>query len=123
MKILAIDDSLFMLKMLQKILKENLSNAEIITANTGEHGFNLYTELKPDLIITDLLMPDLNGQQLIERIREKDHNVRIIVVSADVQSSTRQEVCKHDILGFINKPLIGEKANQLIQIIKESGNA
>lgn len=123
MKILVIDDSLYVLKVIGKVLKENFPEADIITACDGEQGYLMYEKMKPDLMLTDLLMPGMSGQMLLSRVREKDKEVKIIVISADVQIATKLEVCKFDISGFINKPINDEKVVMLVKLIKEISNA
>ncbi|MEC1719029.1 response regulator transcription factor [Schinkia azotoformans] len=118
MKILIVEDSMFVRNVIKKVILENIPNCEVLTANDGESGFNLYQEYKPDLITTDLLMPNLSGQDLLKKIREIDKETKVIVISADVQKATRDEIEELGILGFINKPVTGEKADLLINLIK-----
>lgn len=119
MKLLLIDDSLYVLKVIVKALKNHFPEAEIETASNGNDGLACYQTFKPDYLITDLLMPELSGQEVIKRIRENDKTTKIIVISADVQISTKLEISEYDVLQFINKPINEEKAKQLIDMIKE----
>jgi two-component system chemotaxis response regulator CheY len=118
MKLLLIDDSQYILKTTIKILSIYLPDTEIITANNGMKGFELYQSLKPDVIITDLLMPELDGQGLIAKIRENDKLTRIFVISADIQTATKTEVQNYGVSGFINKPINEEKIATLATQIK-----
>lgn len=120
MKILIVEDSIFVRNIIQKVILENIENCEVITANDGEKGFDLYLEHKPDLITTDLLMPILSGQEMLRKIREKDNATKVIVISADVQKATRDEIEELGVVGFINKPVTGEKVDLLIKLIQEA---
>jgi len=105
MKILVLDDSLYVLKFILKALKRHLPEAEIETAANGRDGLDLYRTFQPDYLITDLLMPEITGQELIREIRKEDLVTKIIVISADTQISSKLEVSRYDIMQFINKPV------------------
>jgi len=122
MKILIVEDSMFVQNMTRKIVQERVPNCEIATASSGDKGYELYNEFKPDLVLTDLLMPGMSGQELLAKIRETDKTTRVIVISADVQKATRDDVEALGIEGFISKPLSGEKADLLIQLIGEAAH-
>ncbi len=123
MKILIVDDSRFLQNFLIKLFKQYLPEGEIIVANDGLEAFELYKKEKPDFVLTDLLMPELNGQELIRLIKEYNEQANIIVISADIQKSTRAEVFKLGALAFFNKPLTNETASELISLIKETSYA
>jgi len=123
MKILVVDDSNFVKSLVGKTLRINIPSLELLLASNGIEGYNLYRTEKPDLIITDLLMPEMNGWELLKLIREEDLKVKIIVFSANVQKAIRDEIEKFGITAFIHKPFNNEKAEQLINIVKENFNA
>jgi DNA-binding response OmpR family regulator len=68
MKILVIDDDLVMTELLKLILEP--TEARVITANSGINGLNKFHETKPDMVILDLIMPDMDGWQVCQAIRE-----------------------------------------------------
>lgn len=119
MKILVVDDSNFVRTLVSKTLQTNFSDLELRAASNGLEGFNLYQAEKPDLIVMDLLMPEMNGWELLKLIREKDLDIKVIVLSADVQKATRDEIKKFGITAFIPKPFNKEKSEQLINLVKE----
>ncbi|PYE48013.1 response regulator [Paenibacillus barcinonensis] len=123
MKVLIVEDSIFVQKMMSKLIGDYIPNCDIRTATNGEDGFQLYQEFKPDIITTDLLMPGLNGQDMLRMIREQDQDVKIIILSADIQKATREEVEELGISGFLNKPLTAEKASTLLQMIQVAHHA
>lgn len=123
MKILIVDDSNFVRSLVGKTLQINIPVLELLMANNGIEGYDLYRTEKPDLIVMDLLMPEMNGWELLKLIREVDLNVKIIVFSADVQKSTRDEIAGYGITAFIPKPFNKENAAQLVNIVKEEFGA
>jgi len=123
MKILLVDDSNFIRSLVGKTLQTNIPNLELLVASDGIEGYNLYRSEKPDLIVMDLLMPEMNGWELLKLIREVDLGVKIVVFSADVQKATRDEIETFGITAFIHKPFNKEKAEQLINLVKEEFGA
>lgn len=104
MKILIVDDSIFSQKISAKFIQQYLNNAEIYFSNDGVEGFETYEEKKPDYVFIDLLMPKLNGKDLIKKILDYDTEAKIIVLTADVQKNVKEEIEKYNVLSFINKP-------------------
>ena len=123
MKILIVEDSKFVQNMTRRVVTDHYPDAEVMTANNGEIGYELYEEHRPDLILTDLLMPGLSGQELLQKIRDADADTKVIVISADVQKATRDEIEQLGIQGFVNKPVTGEKAELLVRLIAEARHA
>ncbi len=123
MKILTIDDSRFFQSFLIKLFRQYLPEAQVISAVNGAEGLALYQKERPDFILTDLLMPELDGQSLLTQIRQTDQDTKIIIISADIQRATREEVERFGITAFFNKPLNDEKAAQLIKVLKEDSHA
>lgn len=122
MKLLIVDDSKFSQIITSNLIKELIEDIEIFFANDGEIGFNKYKEINPDYVIVDLLMPHLNGKELIKLIKEYDSESKIFVVSADVQKNVKEEIESYGIMGFINKPFNEEKAKFIYDIIKGDSN-
>jgi len=105
MKILVVDDSIFVRQFLKKYLLEINKNVELDFAASGEEGYEMYIEKKPDLVITDLLMPGMGGQAFIEKIRKADIKTKVVVLSADIQKSVKAEIAELKVSAFLNKPI------------------
>jgi two-component system chemotaxis response regulator CheY len=121
-KILIVDDSIFSQKITANLIKKVLSNAEIFFANDGQEGLEKYKNIKPDYTFLDLLMPKLNGKELLMKIKEIDNEAKVIVVSADVQKSVKREMEAFDVMMFINKPFNEEKALLICEMIRNDEN-
>ena len=78
-KILVVDDE----KSIVNIISYNLKKEgyEVVTANNGADGYKIFNEEKPDLILLDIMMPEMDGYEVCKRIREKS-NVPIIMLTA-----------------------------------------
>ena len=123
MKLLIIDDSVFSQRMVASLIKKHLENAEIYFAKDGYEGFQQYKTIKPDYTFVDLLMPTLSGGELIALIKEYDSKAKIIVVSADVQKSVKDEISDYGIVAFLNKPFNEERAKYICDMMRDDSNA
>ena len=81
-KILIIDDDERILTSLQDILARE--DYILSTANSGKEGLKKCEIDEPDLIITDIIMPDIEGIELIRAIRKRNVNIPIIAMSGDL---------------------------------------
>lgn len=77
-------------------------------AETGQIAIELYEKVKPDLVILDILMPDMNGLEALRRIREIDPDARVLMCTASEQSSHVQEALSLGAKGYIVKPFTKE---------------
>lgn len=120
-KILLVDDSVFSQKIVANLLYKLLDNVEIFYANDGQEGFTKYSEIKPDYVILDLLMPRINGKELIKLIKEYYSDAKILVLSADVQQNIREEIESLGVRLFLNKPFNEQKAKLVCEMIRNDG--
>ena len=106
-KILAIDDSIINLKLLQQVCKLFYSEYQFIKATSGQLGIEIATKENPEIILLDIIMPDLDGYEVCEILKSQKStsNIPIIMISALGQDS--MERTKGLIAGadsFISKP-------------------
>ncbi len=102
-RILVVEDSLLSRRMVVDTLNE--AGYETSEAKNGEVGLEMFRESRPDCVVSDLLMPIMDGQTLLGHIRELDTEVPVIIASADIQQSSR-DICENlGISGFLNKPV------------------
>ena len=80
LKILIVEDE----KRLAQLLKEAISDSffKVIIAKDGIEGLKKYKSFKPDIVITDIMMPFCDGLEMTEKIKELDENITIIILSA-----------------------------------------
>jgi two-component system chemotaxis response regulator CheY len=113
-KILVVDDSGIARKALIKLLNEQLEGWEIIDTGDGKQAVSLFKQHKPDLTFLDLTMPEVRGEDILEEIRTFDKESKIIVVSADIQLKTRENVIALGANCMVNKPINAEKIAQAL---------
>lgn len=100
LKILIVEDE----KRLAQLLKDSISNSffSVVIASNGEDGLKKFKSFKPDIIITDIMMPFCDGLEMTLKIKELDESIPIIVLSAH---SDKEKLLKAIDLG-INKYFI-----------------
>jgi two-component system chemotaxis response regulator CheY len=106
-KILIVDDSALSRRTLRRILES--AGYEVVEADDGMAALEVYFLEKPDLVLLDLVMKGMYGLDVLVKLREMDQEARVVVASADIQSSTRKLVDEAGARGFINKPFVSEQ--------------
>ncbi len=112
-KILIVDDSIFTRSMLKKLVKE--MGHETIEATNGREGLDAIAIEEPDVVITDLLMPEMDGIGLLEAVKEKKIDIPIVVLSANIQDTVREQCLELGATEFFNKPPNKEKLQKYIE--------
>lgn len=100
--ILTIDDSMYMRKKMISILKED--GHGILEAEDGVKGLQIAGSHKPDCILLDLIMPEMDGLKVLKSLHESGSNVPVIVITADIQESMQKKCMELGAYAFINKP-------------------
>ena len=115
-KIVVIDDKWANRSVISNLLSP--IGFEVSEANDGQEGWEKILEVQPDLIVTDLLMPELDGFELIKRVRESDNfkDLIIIVSSASVFETDQYRSLEAGANTFIAKPV---QATELLQKLQE----
>lgn len=105
--VLIIDDDPLILMVMQQMVQRAIGGStQILTAQNGEEGLRKALETRPQLIITDLMMPYMDGYDLVQALRQKEccQKMRIIGMSsanaADARTKQFRQVCD----GFVGKP-------------------
>lgn len=82
---------------------------EVILAKDGEEAYQLFLENSVDLIITDIKMPRLSGIDLVKKIRKKNSDVQIIIISAHTEVDYMVEAVELSLIRYIIKPITETK--------------
>ena len=95
--IMVVDDSPFASKQIKDIVEDN--GYEVTAyAKDGEEAIELYKELKPDIVILDIIMPGLNGLETAEILKKQDPDVKILMLSSLCDSGTIPKPLEADVL-------------------------
>ena len=121
-KILIIDDEAYFAKLVKMNL-ELSGGFQVEIAMKGNEGIKLAAQLRPHLILLDLLMPDMNGLQVLGELRKDPKNTRIpiVMLSAKGDEATREESLSKGVDLFITKPISSEELkDKIIKILKKA---
>jgi len=103
MKILVIDDSGLARKNLRRMLQA--AGHEVVEAQDGMAALELYFAEKPDVVLLDLVMSGMYGLDVLKKLRELDPQARVVVVSADIQTPSRDLAREYGASAFLSKPV------------------
>ncbi len=101
-RILIIEDSLYQRENLKSLLLD--FPLEIETAESGEAGLQLIRSQSFDCVLLDLIMPGLNGLEVLKCLQGEGLNVPVIIITSDVQDSTKRECLALGSAAVIHKP-------------------
>ncbi len=93
----------------------SLTCKNVYEASDGIEAYALYKEIHPDLIITDINMPGMDGLALVEKIREIDNEVPIIIISAHSEKEKLLRAVKLNLVDYIIKPIERKTLKALIK--------
>lgn len=100
--VLVVDDASFMRMRLNKVLTSQ--GHEVIEASNGVEAVAAYDEHRPDVVLMDITMPEMDGLEALRKIKEKHPDARVIMCSALGQEKTVIESIKSGAKDFIVKP-------------------
>ncbi len=112
--ILICDDAAFMRMMIKDILTKNGYNVAG-EAENGAKAVEKYAETKPDLVLMDITMPEMDGIQALKKIKESDPSACIIMCSAMGQQAMVIEAIQSGAKDFIVKPFQAERVLEAVK--------
>jgi CheY-like chemotaxis protein len=103
--VLAVDDEPDNLEVLLEVL--SMYDAKVHPASNGEEAMKLLQTLRPTLVITDLSMPDMDGYQLLHKIRRSDDlkELPVIALTAHAMSGDKERILAAGFNGYLSKPI------------------
>lgn len=116
-RILIVDDSSLARRLARTILEAG--GYEVIEADDGIAALERYFVEKPDVVMLDLVMKGMYGLEVLAQLRQMDPDARVIVVSADVQTSSHEMAEQGGAAGFLVKPL--DEADALSMVRRTLG--
>jgi two-component system chemotaxis response regulator CheY len=101
-KVLLVDDSGLARRSTRRILEG--AGYQVVEAEDGMAAIEQYFVEKPDVVMLDLVMKGMYGLEVLSKLREMDPDARVVVLSADIQTSSRELVQAAGASGFLSKP-------------------
>ena len=118
--VLLVDDETLILDVGVQLLKK--MGYRVLTANHGDQAIEIYRQNKESIaiVILDLVMPQINGGEIYDRLKTIDSNVKVLLSSGYSMDGQAAEILKRGCDGFIQKPFkLHDLSNKLREIIKK----
>lgn len=112
-KILVVDDAAFMRMKATRLLSEN--GYEVVEASTGAEAVTAFKSEKPDAVLLDITMPDMDGLTALKEIRTVNPEARVAMVTAMGQQSIVMEALKAGASDFVVKPFSPERVLNAVE--------
>jgi len=112
-KVLVVDDAQFMRMRAVKLLTQN--GYECIEAENGIEAVDKYKSERPDAVMLDITMPDMDGLEALKQIQKIDSNAKVAMVTAMGQQSIVMEAIKAGAKDFVVKPFDPNRVLAAIQ--------
>ncbi|MFJ7972376.1 response regulator [Psychrobacillus sp. NPDC096389] len=105
-----------MIRQVNQQFIEKVKGFQIIgTAGNGIEGMKLIKKLKPNLVIMDIFMPEQNGIQTLQQLRESKLNVDVITITAATEMKTIRQILQLGVYDYIMKPFTFERIKQTLE--------
>ena len=111
-KALIVDDSKLNLKVAENVLKNFLVTTESVTS--GLECLSCVNSKKYDIIFMDIMMPNMNGVEVLKKLREKNINTPVIALTADAIEGQEEKYMSEGFDGYISKPINKEKLSYVL---------
>lgn len=116
LKIVAVDDEFLVLEGMKLLIDEiNVESQLVGYAENGYRAWEVIEEGKPDVLITDIKMPGINGLELIRHCREKYPDMLFIVLSGYQEFAYAQQAIDMGVIGYIDKPITHQKLESALR--------
>lgn len=117
MSILIAEDEKHLLNSMVEYLE--LFFEHVYTAEDGLTAYNIYKKQKPDIIITDIHMPHLDGLSMVEKIRKTDLQTKIIITTAHSDKEKLMQAIELHLVKYLIKPVQSDELKELLLLLVE----
>ncbi len=114
LKILYVEDELLMRENIASVLRMYCD--DVRTSNNGYDGYNLFLQMEPNIVITDIEMMGLNGLELAAMIRKRDNKCKIIITTAYTDTDLLLKASELNLTKYLVKPISSEKLFEALKI-------
>jgi len=120
-RIVVVDDEYIVVEGIKAIIRKRNMDCEVVGfANDGISGLDEVRKWKPDILITDIRMPGMDGLSLIEVVKEEFPKVRFVIISGYTEFAYARRAITLGVKGYIDKPITMEKLEDVIKkLIRE----
>lgn len=118
LRVLIVDDEFHIAMLIKKLIKWDDIGLECVNVvDNGERAYRIITEENPDIVITDIRMPKINGLDLISMTKKENDSVKFIVVSGYKEFEYAHKALQYGVNDYLLKPVNEEELNKVLQNI------
>ncbi len=123
MKVFIADDEIYVIEVLKKIVDWQAIGFEIAgTASDGVSAVNMIRESKPDVVITDIRMPGIDGLEMIKSIQQEFPDISFIIISGYKYFKYAQMAIQYGVKGYLLKPINKNELMKLLSQVNQERN-
>lgn len=111
--VLFVEDEELLRAIYQRILEKMV--ARLYIAENGKSGLEAFNKYQPDMVITDIMMPVMDGLEMVQKIREIDRTVKLVILSAYGEAEYFMDAIKIGVNQFLLKPVETKKLTSLVE--------
>lgn len=115
--ILIVEDEPEILNLLKNIFSKYFS--KVYTATNGKRGMEIVKESSPDIVLTDILMPEISGTELIAKMRSEGIDTPVIIISSSRERDDLKKAIKLGVYDFIEKPFKRADVEKVVSRVLE----
>jgi len=119
-RILIVDDDNSVRKMTSKYLK--ILGYDIITASDGREGLDLFKKGGIDLVLADLIMENMDGEEMYHEIRKVDPRAKVFIMSGYQKDERVRHLLENGAIGFISKPFKLQELDKILRNVLKENN-
>jgi two-component system chemotaxis response regulator CheY len=113
-RLMVVDDSNVIRRRIERA--NDLPDIDFVgAARNGKEALALHEQVQPTIVTMDLTMPEMDGAECVERLIERDPNIRILVISALSDKLTAMEALEKGACGFLCKPFTDRQLNDALR--------
>lgn len=115
-KVLLVDDAKASRLIVGRLVKK-LGHEVVGEAGDGEQGVAMYKELNPDVVLSDIEMPVMNGYDMLKEIVEYDKDAKVVMVTSVVNAQFIRKILALGALDSVKKPINEDKMKKIIELV------
>lgn len=118
-KVIVIEDQTIMRDLICQLVEGYATMEVVASSGDGAEGYNLCLEHTPDLVILDIMLPNLNGSEVLRRLKTKNPHANILIFSAAFSNSMVNRLLKSGVTGYIEKDAGLEELEKAIKLVAD----
>ena len=111
-KLLIVDDEVDVREFAKNFFKKR--SIEVFTASGGQEALRIIESEKPDLVLLDVRMEEMNGIEVLKKLRGKNNPIKVVMVTGVEDEETINEAYSLGIKGYVHKPLVLEELEKVV---------